>query len=316
MNLHVDIVIPTYNRAAKVAAAIRSALGQGYERLGVIVVDDGSTDDTREVVRAFPDPRLTYVRQPENIGMVRNWEHGFRLAEGEFVVLLGDDDVLEPDFVVRRVARLASDATLAVAFSGYRRVNDEGEVLDTFEAPGLAEKVIRGIDLLQAAASHEWFIGSSLYRREALLKAWPNVRSDGFALDYSLNIHIALMDLGAGVRLPGADLRYGWHVGSMTNSQRPSVAKDVRRLLERLADGAPGRRQRAVLEKHLLSWYVAAGRIEGSCGRIHEARALFWRAIRRDPSYLQAWKQYAVCSIFKSRFVKSTRRQWGESPPS
>ena len=78
-----SVVIPTYNRAASVVEAIDSVLAQTYPAMEIIVVDDGSTDDTREVVpRRYPQVR--YFHQ-ENGGVARARNRGIREARGEFV---------------------------------------------------------------------------------------------------------------------------------------------------------------------------------------------------------------------------------------
>jgi cellulose synthase/poly-beta-1,6-N-acetylglucosamine synthase-like glycosyltransferase len=64
----VSVIIPTYNRAHLVGRAIRSVLNQTFQDFEIIVVDDGSTDNTEEVVKGFNDPRIRYIRHEENRG--------------------------------------------------------------------------------------------------------------------------------------------------------------------------------------------------------------------------------------------------------
>ena len=92
-------IIPTYNRAAVLDRAIDSALDQTYEDMEVIV-DDGSTDNTESVVRAFDDDRLRYVYQ-ENAGANAALNRGIRLASGKYVSFFDSDDELHPEHVER-----------------------------------------------------------------------------------------------------------------------------------------------------------------------------------------------------------------------
>ena len=88
--MSVSVVIPTYNRARRLPAAIESALQQGIADLEIIVVDDGSTDDTRAVIAQYGD-RVRYHYQPNaGVGAARNT--GIREARGEFVAFLDSDD--------------------------------------------------------------------------------------------------------------------------------------------------------------------------------------------------------------------------------
>ena len=88
-----SIVIPTFNREAHIAAAVQSALNQSYENFEVIVVDDGSTDNTGDVVRRIADKRLCYhAKQNEERAVARNTGAG--LSRGAYVTFLDSDDVL------------------------------------------------------------------------------------------------------------------------------------------------------------------------------------------------------------------------------
>ena len=94
------VVIPTYNRATILPHAIRSVLDQTYADVELVVVDDGSDDDTREVVAGFDDPRITYVGQA-NRGVSAARNAGAAAARGDFIVFLDSDDELLPEAVSR-----------------------------------------------------------------------------------------------------------------------------------------------------------------------------------------------------------------------
>lgn len=93
-----SIVIPTYNRSSSVMDTLRSCLEQTYNNLEIVVVDDGSTDDTREVLAAIEDPRLVVVHQ-ENAGPAAARNHGMRKATGEYIAFLDSDDSWYPEFL-------------------------------------------------------------------------------------------------------------------------------------------------------------------------------------------------------------------------
>ena len=105
----VSVVIPTYNRPAYLREAIASALRQSYVNIEILVRDNASTDETRKVVQAFPDPRIRYHRHPANVGPTENVIGGCREARGVFVAHLHDDDVWEPDFLEKLVPPLQQD---------------------------------------------------------------------------------------------------------------------------------------------------------------------------------------------------------------
>jgi len=126
----VTIAIPTYNRAERyLPVALRSAIGQTYESTEILVVDNASTDDTADVVRAHEHPGLRYVRQAKNVGPFRNFQRGLTEARGDYLVLLCDDDRLDPDFVATCVAALPGDRPVGYVRTGLRIIDDTGETV-------------------------------------------------------------------------------------------------------------------------------------------------------------------------------------------
>ncbi len=113
-----SIIVGTRNRAALLPRALRSALGQTYDDLEVIVVDDGSDDETRAVVEGVADPRLRYVRHDAPRGPAEAKNTGIALAGGEYVSFLDDDDEYPPqrtEILARRLE--ASSPRTAFAFA-------------------------------------------------------------------------------------------------------------------------------------------------------------------------------------------------------
>ena len=102
----VSIVLPTYKRAHVLPVAIRSVLHQTYGNIELIVIDDNSPDATRDVVAAFDDPRIRYVRNEPNLKLPRALNRGFSLARGEYLTWTSDDNLYAPDAIAKMVAFL------------------------------------------------------------------------------------------------------------------------------------------------------------------------------------------------------------------
>ncbi len=128
----VTVMIPAYNSAETLGASIDSALAQGYPNVEVLVVDDGSTDRTPEVLKSYGD-RIRWVRQ-ENGGLpnARNTCH--RNARGEFIAWLDADDLADPDRVALQVDFLTQHPDVVMVGSDFSSFRATGPVAPRFAA--------------------------------------------------------------------------------------------------------------------------------------------------------------------------------------
>lgn len=125
----VSVCIPTFNRAGMLRHSIESVLAQSFEDFELIVSDNGSTDETEQVVRSFDDPRIVYTRNPKNLGILKNWNLCLAQAKGEFITFLPDDDLMMPENVAAKAGVLASDENLGLVHSKYDVIDKQGRVI-------------------------------------------------------------------------------------------------------------------------------------------------------------------------------------------
>lgn len=92
-----SIVIPTRERSDTLYKTLRTVVSQAYSNLEIIVSDNYSQDNTKDVVHSFNDSRIRYSCTEKRLGMSSNWEHGLSLVSGDYVMFLGDDDGLLPE---------------------------------------------------------------------------------------------------------------------------------------------------------------------------------------------------------------------------
>ena len=102
----VSVIIPIYNRAHLIGAAVDSALAQTYQELEVIVVDDGSTDGLQTMLAAISDPRVHVVVHPRNRGAAAARNSGIAAARGEFLAFLDSDDTWRTDKLAHQMAAM------------------------------------------------------------------------------------------------------------------------------------------------------------------------------------------------------------------
>lgn len=157
---HISVVIPSYNYARYVTEAVESALKQTLPPLEVIVVDDGSMDNTQEVMKTYAgNPHVRYIRQ-ENRGLSGARNTGIRHASGCYIALLDADDRWKPDKLERQLAKFASDDGVGLVFCGKEHFNEHG-VMN--RAPALPETCDRILDAL--VTSHPFCPSSVLVRK-------------------------------------------------------------------------------------------------------------------------------------------------------
>lgn len=106
----VSAVIPTFNRANFIGHTIKSVLEQSYKNIEIIVVDDASTDNTRDIVRNFSDPRIIYICLDNNSGPSIARNTGVRSAKGRFVAFLDSDDAWYPQKIELQIAAIKQQA--------------------------------------------------------------------------------------------------------------------------------------------------------------------------------------------------------------
>ena len=180
----VSIVIPCYNQALFLAEAIESALCQTYSSVEVIVVDDGSTDSTSHVAKAYS--RVHYIRQ-ENRGVTSARNAGLRITQGDYVLFLDADDRLLPNAVKDGVTSLELNPNYALAFGTFQMIDING---NRRGEPHFFELRLYGFnDFLERN-----FIGNpgvALHRKQALLAVNGFDLKNQAAGDYDLYLRIS-----------------------------------------------------------------------------------------------------------------------------
>lgn len=133
----VDIIIPAYNAAKYLAAALASVEAQTFEDWRILLIDDGSTDNTAEVAAPFMarlGQRFTYIRQ-ENQGLPAARNTAIRNSSAEYMALLDSDDIWLPCRLAESLSYLESHPRVGVSHSSVAFVDETGKILQTFNTP-------------------------------------------------------------------------------------------------------------------------------------------------------------------------------------
>jgi len=142
----VSICIPAFNAGAFLAETLESALGQDYPHLEIIVSDDCSQDNTREVAKRYESAGVRLICQSANLGMSANWNAVIRASRGKYVCKLDADDLLEPEYISEMVPVMEAHPEIAFAHCACRLIDAAGALLGyersihgSFIRPGLEE---------------------------------------------------------------------------------------------------------------------------------------------------------------------------------
>lgn len=176
----VSIGLPVYNGERYLAKAIKSVLDQTYEDFELIVVDNASTDGTRDIAQHYAaiDRRVLYVRNQRNLGAAPNFNRAVELARGEYFKWAAHDDMLEPQYLALCVDRLDRDPDVVLAHTRIRLIGENDDVLagydredDLFDHP---DPITR-----YANAINEWHWCITIFgvMRRNLLNRTPRIAS-------------------------------------------------------------------------------------------------------------------------------------------
>ena len=210
--MKVSVVIPTYNRAGLVGEALQSVLSQPLDDMEVLVVDDGSTDETQTVLARFTDPRVRVVHQAnQGISGARNT--GVRETSGEYIAMLDSDDRWRPNVLPRLVAALDAHPEAVLVYGRAQAMDAYGFPLPQMK--GTVEmfpsRTLRSIlygDFVPIIAA--------LVRRDALLRAGPFDPDVSGTEDWDMWIRLAR--LGGFVFLEDTLADFRQHTAQFTQS--------------------------------------------------------------------------------------------------
>jgi glycosyltransferase involved in cell wall biosynthesis len=144
VQMKVSVLIPTYNRAYIVGEALESALAQTHQDFEIIVIDDGSTDNTRELVEGFRSDKIRYVRLERNRGNSVACNTGIRAATGAGIAFLDSDDIWRPTNLERQVGFLLRHPEVDAVFTDCTIVDGEQTIPSLISLMQAFPKLIKG----------------------------------------------------------------------------------------------------------------------------------------------------------------------------
>jgi glycosyltransferase involved in cell wall biosynthesis len=140
--------MPAYNASAYIAESIESVLIQNYGNFELIIVDDGSTDNTAEIIAAFNDPKIRYFYQA-NSGASSARNFAIKQARGQYLVLLDADDMITPDFIARHLQEFEKNTNADLIYSDYCFIDDNSRPIRIVKRPEYTDEKLLIRDLFR-----------------------------------------------------------------------------------------------------------------------------------------------------------------------
>ncbi len=135
----VSVIMPAYNAADYIAKAISGVLNQTYKNFELIVINDGSTDQTENIILSFNDQRIKYSRQ-ENHGLAATHNTGIRKSAGEFVIKLDADDMMTPDFIERHIAEFERHTEADLVYCDDLLIDERNQPVRVINRPEYSDR--------------------------------------------------------------------------------------------------------------------------------------------------------------------------------
>jgi len=220
----VTVLLPAYNSAAHLGEAIHSVLAQTHRDLELLVIDDGSTDATPQLMATITDPRVRYIRHERNRGLVAVLNEGLELARGAYVARMDGDDVMRPRRLAEQVRTLNEDPGVAVVAGTVDLIDADGRSAGVWatDRSTLTEAGIRRMMPRTNCIAHP----SVMIRRSALGGLRYNPAQPG-AEDWDLWLRM----LARGARIVKIDtplLDYRIHPASVMAGSKREVPLEIR----------------------------------------------------------------------------------------
>ncbi len=235
----VTVLMTTYNGAAFIGASIESVLAQSFADFELLIVDDGSTDDTAGVIARYSDPRLRLLQPAANGGIVAARNLGFAAARGAYVAALDHDDLADPGRLAEQVAYL--DQHPGVVLVGTEiRIDDNGRIKPP-DHPREGDPVAMRWQLL---TDNPLTWSSVMFRAEAVHRLGGFMRTD-YQLADDFDFYHRMLGVGEIARLDGVLTTYRYHASNTSHAEPAALNRAAAQVLAEayrpwLGEGAEG----------------------------------------------------------------------------
>jgi glycosyltransferase involved in cell wall biosynthesis len=284
----VSVAIASYNMGHYLRGAVQSVLAQTYPNVEVQIVDDGSTDDTQQILQQWDGDHRVRSHRQANAGQARAKNRAIELSRGRFVAFLDADDVWNPDKLAQQMPLFRGRPELGVVYSDYQCMDADGRPLVKDVTP-MRRGWVTGPLLIENFIPYS----AGVVRRDCLERNGGFDESLEMGIDYDLWLRLSAhwqFDF-----VPQSTVRYRIWAGQMSKDYRKRYESAIRIMRSFLANN-PGIVNTALVREAWAHTY--AGRADTTLWHEHDHMAAF-RDYRRALSY-SPWSRSVWRSILRS----------------
>jgi glycosyltransferase involved in cell wall biosynthesis len=203
------VLIPVFNCAKYIVAAIESVLAQKYTDYELLLIDDGSTDNTAEIISKMKDSRIVFLKNSKNRGIVYTLNKGLALAKAKYIARMDGDDIILGNRLETQIDFLNSNPDFGIVGGWYQVINEEGKIINTVQ--GITDSHNAQLSLL----FRNQFTHSAITMRTDLAKQLKYDPELQFCEDYDLWARFA--EVSKVANLPAYYLSYRWYSENSCN---------------------------------------------------------------------------------------------------
>jgi len=225
-DIHISVILPTYNGARFIARALRSIIVQSVREFEIIVIDDESTDRTADIVKKIgaADSRIRYFRNEYNLGIQKSLNRGLREARGEYIARIDDDDEwIDPQKLEKQLAFFKKHPDCVLVGIGVIVVDEEDEELFRYLLPETDEKIRKKIFYKNC------FIHSGVvFKKDAAMKFNGYDESEKVRHIEDYNLWLKLGTVGKLANLPIYGVKFTLRSGNISSKNKvEQFKKDI-----------------------------------------------------------------------------------------
>jgi glycosyltransferase involved in cell wall biosynthesis len=177
----ISILFPVYNGAEYLSGAINSLLQQSFKNFEILLINDGSTDDSQKVIETFDDKRIKKILHRKNKGLISTLNEGLILSRGEYIARMDQDDLSSPNRLEKQLTYLQNHPNVSIVGSLAGVMNEKGEILEIMPVPIYSDDISFGLSIKNCFIHGSVMLNRKMIPEEVLSYPTESVHAEDYA---------------------------------------------------------------------------------------------------------------------------------------